>query len=197
MAGQMSPWIGNIIFVLGFGASIVIRIPHDKVSQKTKIEESRKDLLEKLLLSLMMVGLVILPGLSFAGLLSFASYRAAPGAVAVGTALMAASLWFFRRSHADLGRNWSVSLELREGHSLVTGGIYRYIRHPMYTSIYLMALGQAFLISNWLAGPATIVTFTLMFLSRLGREEGMMLDRFGPTYEGYRRTTKRLVPWVW
>ena len=43
----MSPWIGNIIFVLGFVASVVIRIPHDKVSQKTKIEESRKDLLEK------------------------------------------------------------------------------------------------------------------------------------------------------
>jgi protein-S-isoprenylcysteine O-methyltransferase Ste14 len=193
----MSPWIGNIIFVVGFVASIVIRIPYDKVSQKTPINESRKDVLEKIVLSFMVVGMLILPGLSFAGLLSFASYRATPAALAVGTLLMAASLWVFHRSHADLGRNWSVSLEIREGHSLVTRGVYRYVRHPMYTSIYLMAVGQAFLISNWLAGPATIMTFTLMFLSRLGREERMMLDRFGPAYEAYRRTTKRLVPWVW
>ena len=55
----------------------------------------------------------------------------------------------FRRSHKDLGRNWSISLEIREEHKLVTRGVYSLIRHPMYTAFLLMAVGQAFLISNW------------------------------------------------
>jgi protein-S-isoprenylcysteine O-methyltransferase Ste14 len=42
---------------------------------------------------------------------------------------MTLAVWLFWRSHADLGRNWSPSLELREGHELVTEGVYRYVRH--------------------------------------------------------------------
>ena len=155
------------MFAVGFVASIIIRIPHDKQSQKTKITESRRGIIEKLLLSLMLVGVVILPVLSLTPLLSFAAYKLEPTMFVLGIVTTMASLWLFHRSHADLGKNWSVSLEIREGHSLVTGGVYESIRHPMYTSIFLLAIGQAFLLPNWIAGPAALIAFTIMFLLSL------------------------------
>ncbi len=193
----MSHWIGNSIFIVAIVTSIIIRIPHDKVSQKTGVATSRWGLVEKLLLALMMMGMLLMPILSFTPLLAFAGYNPSLQAVVAGTLLMLLSLWLFHKSHKDLGRNWSVSLEIREDHSLVTGGVYRTIRHPMYTSIFLMAIGQFLLLSNWIAGPAMFVAFTLMFISRLRTEEQMMLDLFGDNYEAYRQNSKRLIPWVW
>lgn len=193
----MNHWVGTAIFLGFFVISMAIRIPHDKISKATRTAESRKGVREKILLSLMALGSLIFPILSLTPLLSFADYEVHLIAVTVGALLMFAYLWLFHRSHADLGKNWSVTLEIREEHSIVDGGVYRYIRHPMYASIYLMTLGQMLLISNWIAGPASFVAFTLMFAFRLKREEQMMLDRFGTKYEEYRRQTKRLIPGVW
>ncbi len=193
----MSPWIGNIIFLVFLIASIAIRVPHDKVRQETKVTESRKTLTEKILLLLMVIGMAMLPVLSFTPVLSFADFIPGPAAIAAGSAAALASLWLFYRSHKDLGRNWSPTLEIREGHALVSDGVYRYVRHPMYTSIFLMALAQLLLLANWVAAPALLVAFTFMFSSRLGTEEKMMLDRFGADYEAYRLRTKRLLPGIW
>jgi protein-S-isoprenylcysteine O-methyltransferase Ste14 len=79
----------------------------------------------------------------------------------------------------------------------VTHGIYRRIRHPMYSAIFLQAIAQALLLPNWVAGPSCLAAFTLMFALRLGPEERMMEDRFGEAYREYRTATKRLVPRVW
>jgi protein-S-isoprenylcysteine O-methyltransferase Ste14 len=114
-----------------------------------------------------------------------------------GVGCLLLSFWVFHRSHADLGTNWSRTLELRENHRLVTRGVYRSIRHPMYTGIYLYAVAQGLLLPNWIAGPACFAAFTVMFACRLCAEERMMVDRFGEDYERYRGRTKRLVPWVW
>ena len=193
----MNPWIGNGIFIIGAIASIAIRIPHDRISQATKVVENRKGLLEKTLLFLVMTGMILLPVLSFTPVLAFAAFAPNPNMIIVGSFAMVASLWVFHRSHKDLGRNWSASLEVREDHVLVTNGIYQSIRHPMYTSIFLLAIAQIFLIPNWIAGPALFVAFLIMFLSRLHTEEQMMLDKFGLHYESYRMRTKRIIPGVW
>jgi protein-S-isoprenylcysteine O-methyltransferase Ste14 len=90
-----------------------------------------------------------------------------------------------------------VSLEIRENHQLVSGGVYKLIRHPMYSSLFLYSASQAFLLPNWIIGPAGVITFTVLFLLRLRSEEQMMLDKFGPVYEAYRKQTKRIIPGVW
>ncbi len=113
------------IFIFGAIVSILIRIPHDRISQAAKVVENRKGLLEKTLLFLVLTGMVILPVLSFfTPLLEFAAYAPNPMMVAIGSVALLASLWVFHRSHKDLGRNWSASLEIREHHILVTNGIY-------------------------------------------------------------------------
>jgi protein-S-isoprenylcysteine O-methyltransferase Ste14 len=65
-------------------------------------------------------------------------------------------LWLFAKSHADLGTNWSLTLEVREKHQLVTHGIYRALRHPMYSALLLYSLGQALVVPNWIVGPPTL-----------------------------------------
>ena len=49
-------------------------------------------------------------------------------------------LWLFYRSHADLGTNWSITLEVREGHRLITQGVYRGVSHPMYSALALYSV---------------------------------------------------------
>jgi protein-S-isoprenylcysteine O-methyltransferase Ste14 len=194
----MNPWLGKSLLLAGLVASVVIRWPHDARSGKVRIAESRRGPLEVGLLALMTIATMLLPIVFIATpLLSFADYplRAVP--LALGAAVMAGALWLFYRSHADLGTNWSMTLQVREKHSLVTAGVYRYIRHPMYAALFGYAIGQALLLANWVAGPACFLAFLLMFLLRLGPEEAMMRDTFGGEYQAYASQTKRLIPGVW
>ena len=110
---------------------------------------------------------------------------------------MVVGLWLFHRSHADLGTNWSITLQVRENHSLITQGVYRRIRHPMYAALFLYSIGQLLALPNWIAGPSYLVTFGILYALRVRAEERMMLEEFGAEYAAYLRRTKRLVPGVW
>jgi len=194
----MNPWFGEALFLVGIASTIIIRAPHGGRSSKVAVVESRRGPLEIALLALMWITGVILPLVAiFTPFLSFADYPLHPGAFAMGTVVLSLGIWLFYRSHADLGRNWSISLEIREDHQLVRSGVYRHIRHPMYTAIFLTALAQALLLSNWLAGPSCFLAFLVMFALRIGREETMMLNKFGEAYGDYMNRTKRLIPHLW
>jgi protein-S-isoprenylcysteine O-methyltransferase Ste14 len=106
-------------------------------------------------------------------------------------------LWLFYRSHADLGTNWSITLEVRERHRLITQGVYRGVRHPMYSALALYAIGQALVIPNWIAGLSNLIAFAVLFALRIGAEERMMAEQFGAEYAAYAARTKRLIPRVW
>src|SRR5262249_1793066 len=114
----------------------------------------------------------------------------------LGTALFAVALIGFRRTHHDLGRFWSVTLAMRQTHQLVTDGVYRHVRHPMYAAFFLWAIAQALLLPNLIAGPAGLVGFGILFGFRVGREERMMEAMFGDAYRTYAARTWRLVPGV-
>ena len=187
------PW--NLVFLAGFVVYFGIR---HRFIQQTKGEKkavSRKDGLEHALLTGMFVTVMVLPMVYlFTPLLGFADYRLPALLPWIGATAMIASLWLFWRSHVDLGQNWSVSLELREQHELVTQGIYRRIRHPMYASIWLWALAQGLMLPNWLAGWGAVPAFLAMYVSRLPREEGMMEEKFGEAYREYAKRTGRVLP---
>ena len=194
----MNPWLGNALVLVGIIGTAAIRAPHGRRSGKVTVVESRRSRSEVTLLALMWIAMMILPLVSMVTpLLSFADYPLHVVPWFLGTVCLVFGLWFLYRSHADLGTNWSISLELRDGHKLVTNGVYEYIRHPMYTAIFLIAVAQALLLPNWLAGPSCLVAFLLMFTFRLGPEEQMMRDRFGDEYVAYVGRTKRLIAGVW
>jgi protein-S-isoprenylcysteine O-methyltransferase Ste14 len=130
-------------------------------------------------------------------LFSFADYPLRPWVFDPGVLCLIGGLWLFYRSHADLGRYWSVTLELRENHRLITQGIYRHVRHPMYAALFLYSIGQALMLPNWVVGPSYFVAFGILFALRINAEERMMLQAFGDEYAAYMARTKLLVRGVW
>src|SRR4029078_5531407 len=104
----------------------------------------------------------------------FANYQFHTWQGWAGTTIFAAALWMFHRSHKDHGLHWSGPWELRKEHTLVTGAVYSRVRRPMYTAFWLWALAQAFLLPNWIAGPAGLVGFGTLFFFRIGPGEGNM-----------------------
>jgi protein-S-isoprenylcysteine O-methyltransferase Ste14 len=115
----------------------------------------------------------------------------------LGVLCFVAGLWIFQRSHADLGDFWSITLEVREKHRLVTEGIYRRIRHPMYLGLFVYSLGQALALPNWVVGPSYGLGFGVLFALRIGAEEKMMREEFPQEYAAYAARTKRLIPGIW
>lgn len=193
----MNPWFARAAILLSSIVMVAIRAPRGRRSRRARVAMSRKGPRELVLLTLAWLGFVV-PFIWVATpVLAFADYPLRPVPFSAGILGLALGLWLFARSHVDLGRNWSITLELREGHQLVTRGVYLRIRHPMYTALLLHSLGQALAVPNWVAGPSYFVAFALLFALRVNVEERMMLEQFGTAYESYMARTKRLVPRVW
>ena len=193
----MNPWLAKAAILLASIAMIVIRAPHGQRSRGVKVAKSLRGRLEIVLLTIAWLGFFV-PLLWIATpWLAFADYPLRPIPFVAGVIGLAVGLWFFHRSHADLGTNRSVTLEVREKHQLITNGIYRRIRHPMYMALLLYSLGQALALPNWVAGPSYLVTIGLLVALRLGPEERMMREEFGADYEAYMARTRRLVPGIW
>lgn len=193
----MTATIAKIIW-LAFGiAWFALRLRPRRRSRDTPVRYSARGAREFILLGASLTGLGIVPCLYLAThILRFADYPFMPVLSYLGIAVDTASLWLFYRTHRDLGQNWSVSLDLRERHTLVTTGIYATVRHPMYAGFWLMGLAQLLLLPNWIAGPAGLVGFGLLYFGRVRREEEMMIAAFGEEYRAYMRRTARVVPWL-
>jgi len=193
----MNPWIAKATMLVASVVMIAIRAPHGRRSRLVKVVKSRKGTMETVLLSLAWLGFLV-PLIWIASpAFSFAEYPLRTVPLIAGIAFLAVGLWFFHRSHADLGTNWSVTLEVREQHRLITEGVYGSVRHPMYMALLLYSVGQALVIPNWVAGPAYLIAMGILFAFRVRAEERMMLDQFGDQYAKYAARTKRLVPGVW
>ncbi len=186
---------GNIVFLVGFAVYIGIRREFGNRVKSDKSTIRRIDGLEKGLLGIVMIGSLLFPILYlFTPLFRFADYPRPAFVPWIGAALMLFALWMFWRSHVDLGRQWSISLEVREDHRLITHGVYRSIRHPMYLAIWLWSLAQGLLLENWLAGWSALVTFAPMYFIRTPREEALMLEAFGTDYRDYMTRSGRILP---
>ena len=189
---------GKALWVLLVVGWYVLRVPFQRRSKRTRISRDAKDMTERLRLTVSTIGLGVVPFVYVAtGWPHGASYGPEPIFFLLGILAAIGSIVLFRLTHKALGKMWSVSLQLREGHRLVTSGIYGTLRHPMYSAFWLMALAQALLVPNWVAGPAGLVGFGLLFALRIGPEEKMMEEAFGEEYRAYRSRTWRIIPYIY
>lgn len=183
------------IFLIGVVVGWAIRFYYGKRVAREGITIERHSNLEFVLVILAFVAMHILPLVYLlTDRLDFAEYPLPLGARILGVAIWGGSLWLFWRSHADLGHNWSPIPRILRGQALVTGGVYRHIRHPMYAAHWLGALAQALLVPNWIAGASFAVLFLFIYLLRIPREEKLMLEFFGNAYREYMANTNRLLP---
>jgi protein-S-isoprenylcysteine O-methyltransferase Ste14 len=184
-----------VFFLCWFVYEFLLFAPHARRVRREKSVDTRISGMERIFPALAFLGMQILPLFYiFTPWLEFADHAVPIPTGAMGGILFAASLWIVGRAHKDLGRNWSPALQIKAGHGLVTQGIYRRIRHPIYLSQWLWCLAQALLLGNWLAGLAGLVSFIPVYFYRVPREEQMMLDHFGAEYESYMKVTGRILP---
>ena len=191
----MTPAFSKFVFVMLAIGWYIIRYEYARRSRREKILRSDRGPRETMLLLISLTGLGILPSAYIAtDVPRFAAYTFHPIQAWLGLLAAIAALVMFHLTHQSLGRNWSISLDVREGHQLVTDGIYRRVRHPMYSAFWLWAIAQALLLPNWVAGFSGLVGFGILFFGRVAREERMMLEAFGDSYRAYVARTGRVFP---
>ena len=95
----------------------------------------------------------------------------------------------------SLGDNRTPNPTPKDDAVLVQSGIYRHLRHPLYSSVMLASLGWTLLWQSWVAlVPA--LGLCVFFDAKARLEERLLTTRF-PEYEEYRARTWRFVPWVY
>jgi protein-S-isoprenylcysteine O-methyltransferase Ste14 len=182
------------IYLIGLLSAAVIRKKYLKgMTQKEKLDALKGP--DGPLMIIVTITMFILPlSYVFTKKLDFANYNLALGIGWLGAPTFAIALWFLWRSHRDLGKNFSLTTETKEKQTLVTTGVYKKIRHPMYTAHLIWAVAQAMLLQNWIAGPTFLIGNLLLYIKRIPREEAMMIEEFGSEYRNYMEKTGRLLP---
>lgn len=116
-------------------------------------------------------------------------------AYGIGLALLVAGLAFAVWARVHLGRNWSGSVTVKEGHELIRSGPYAYVRHPIYTGLITAVLGTA-IISGTLRAALGLVIITVSLLRKLRTEEAFMRDTFPGEYQRYCAQVPALLPFT-
>lgn len=116
-------------------------------------------------------------------------------AAMAGIALTAAGIAFAIWARLTLGGNWSGTVTLKEGHTLVQRGPYRWVRHPIYTGLLLASVGTA-VVSGSLHSMVALLVILFGFWLKIATEESLMVQTFGAEYVEYMRRVKALAPYL-
>jgi protein-S-isoprenylcysteine O-methyltransferase Ste14 len=95
-----------------------------------------------------------------------------------------------------LKKQWSSVVIIKDNHQLIDHGIYKYIRHPIYSAVILVLLGFCLALANWISFLVILVPNMISFSYRIYVEEKALEKHFGEKYINYVRRTKRLIPWI-
>jgi protein-S-isoprenylcysteine O-methyltransferase Ste14 len=107
------------------------------------------------------------------------------------------SVWLVVAAVNTLGKEWSLTARLVEGHKLATTGAYAYVRHPIYTGMLGMLIATGLGMSHWIALLAALVVFLVGTRIRVLREEKLLREAFGQEFEDYARRVRAIVPGVY
>jgi protein-S-isoprenylcysteine O-methyltransferase Ste14 len=92
-----------------------------------------------------------------------------------------------------LGQRFSGLVAIQPGHTLVTSGVYRVIRHPSYLGLLVNSLGWALAFRS-VVGALLTALLVPPLLARIHSEERLLRAQFGAEYDAYRSRTSRLIP---
>ncbi len=99
-------------------------------------------------------------------------------------------------AQVTLWRFYSSTLVIRDGHRLVTHGIYRFARHPIYLGATLGLMGVPVYVSS-LYGLLAMSLLVPLFLHRIRMEERMLGEAFGDAHREYCESTRKLIPFIY
>jgi len=113
-----------------------------------------------------------------------------------GTSIFIAGFLIRVAAQATLKRNYSGTLRIREGHQLITHGIYSHVRHPVYTGVFLSAIAIPIYTTS-LPGFLIALIGIPLFNYRIGNEEKMLIQEYGDEYLEYMKTTPKFIPRIY
>lgn len=147
-------------------------------------------------LTLVSIGqaLLLFP-ISFPALLRARYLPASTILIVAGLTLELASVIFSIWARRTLGRNWSGAVATKVDHELVRSGPYRWVRHPIYTGMFGLAVGTA-MVSGEVRGLVGIAVLVVAFWRKVRMEESLLEARFGPAWQEYRSATRSVIPGV-
>ncbi len=114
----------------------------------------------------------------------------------VGLALLIVGLTIALVAQITLRRFYSSTLVIREDHQLITHGIYRFTRHPVYLGVIIVIIGVPVYASS-LYGLLTMSALIPIFLNRVRMEERLLSEEFGDAYRRYKVATSKLIPFIY
>ena len=180
------------IFLFIYG---LIRFIFAKGIKNIKIKKSKDDIFEKIKDFIAFLGMAFIPLISvFTPFLNNFEIKIPLLILFFSIIGIALDLYFFYLIHKQLGINWSPILEIKEYQKLIKDGVYKYIRHPMYTQLLLWNILQGILLSNYFVEFFGILTMVIFYFSRINSEEELMIEEFGEEYIKYMENTGRLFP---
>jgi protein-S-isoprenylcysteine O-methyltransferase Ste14 len=112
------------------------------------------------------------------------------GLIVLGTGLR---VWAIR----TLGRFFTPTVQIQDGHRLIQEGPFAWVRHPSYTGALTTALGSAVLLESWWGLLVAAACMMIAYYLRITAEEKALVRNFGTAYEEYQRRSKRLIPGIW
>jgi protein-S-isoprenylcysteine O-methyltransferase Ste14 len=119
-------------------------------------------------------------------------------AVAVLTVALAfGSVWLVMSAVGTLGRQWSLTARVLEGHKLITEGAYARVRHPIYTGMLGMLLATGLAAGRWGGLVAGLIVFWAGTLIRIRSEERLLRAAFGAQYDDYARRVPAVLPGIY
>lgn len=190
----MNVTIFAMIYVICAAAALYIRVIFMTMIGDRKAYKS--SVMDKLLVFLIVASMVAPLAYILTPHLNFANYVIPDPFAWLGALLIVLSLLLLWRSHADLGVNFALTPGVHGEQSLVKNGVYRRVRHPMYTSLWLWAFSMPLLLHNLVAGAIFLVVFGSFYMARVPIEEAHMAEKFGQEYMEYMEETGRLLPRV-
>ncbi len=194
----LSQEIFNWVWIILFVVIVIVRKIHErKAGERASLKKT--PVAEAILMLLWGVASGVLPFFYVFGTwLDFANLPFEIPSVFgfIGTIFFLISIWLLHRSHADLGKLWSSTVEPESKQRLITDGVFKRIRHPMYTAHVLWGIAQTLLLPNLVAGPLALLLIFAVITLRVPREEQALLEEFGNDYSEYMKKTGRIFPKV-
>ena len=195
----MNETIFHLMFVVSFTAFTAIRMYYNRLARKTEgnvtFKEGKTHLTLRKMFGIPYI-LILFAYMFFPSILNWARIDLPESARWVGAFLSLLTIPLIFWVQWALGSNFSTTLHIRDEHTLVEHGPYRWVRHPMYSVLYMQAVGLLLLTANIFIGGVYLLALTLVVITRVRNEENAMIEKFGDEYRRYMLRTGRFLPKV-
>jgi len=189
--------IYQIIYALLFFGFIFIRVAYHRKAKKVRegveLKESKVNMAVRAVVGLGYIGALLVYAF-FPRIFAWAALSLPDWARWIGAGVSVLSVLLIWWVQWALDVQFDTVLHIQAGHKLVTHGPYRWVRHPMYTALFLMGLGWLLLTANWFIGGPLTIAIVLLVLVRVDREETLLTETFGVAYIDYVQVTGRYLP---